>query len=56
MWVQTPTPSGTERSVRLAGAGGDTGSADPFQDELVSLLVMTANGQADGRSPCATTR
>jgi hypothetical protein len=37
-------------------AGVDNAAADPFRDELVSLLVMTANGQADARGSCRATR
>jgi hypothetical protein len=36
--------------------GDDTGTAGPFPDNLVSLLVMTAKGQADARSSCRASR
>jgi hypothetical protein len=54
MSVQTPTPSETERPTRFAGV--DNATAGPFRAELVSLLVMTANGQADARSSCPAAR
>jgi hypothetical protein len=41
--------------------GSDTGSREngtavPFRDAAVSLLVMTASGQADARRSCRATR
>jgi hypothetical protein len=41
--------------ARWDTAGGENGTADPFRDEVVSLLVMTVTGQGDARSSCRAT-